>query len=485
MKNIKFKLFFTLLVGALFMTSCEEDRLELYPPFYPILESSISTEEDIRSFLNGSYNAMSSANIFGANALIHSDILSDNVFVSSTNDGYFVGINNLSITSTSNFGYLGLYSAILYTNVVLNYEQYLAPDAEITDLNYVAELQAEARIVRGLAHFYLLEFFSSTPTSGQYQEYGVPIVVTVFNPSDRFPRSTVAEVYEQVIADLEYGAANGPVTPANKGYLSRTAANLLLSRVYLTRGQAGDYEKAVQYADLVINNSPSAFGFVSATDYVNYFSSTTNSVSENQPETVWEINMTAGDNPGVNAALGAFYHRTGSHKSLLFRQSFVNSFDATDVRAGLFTTASVPNTDDPTGVWTNKWPRATDEGNFTINPKILRMSEAKLNKIEAQFKLGMTAEALNGLNEFAASRNSNPYETISLENILNERRKEFFGEGYRFFDLKRNNLGYTKDTNCSGSVCTVEAGSKYFVMPMPHNAEILLNPEMTQHPLWQ
>src|SRR5690606_6800105 len=130
--------------------------------------------------------------------------------------------------------------------------------------------------------------------------------VTVFNPSDRFPRSTVAEVYEQVIADLEYGAANGPVTPSNKGYLSRTAANLLLSRVYLTRGQAGDYEKAVQYADLVINNSPSAFGFVSATDYVNYFSSTTNSVSENQPETVWEINMTAGDNPGVNAALGAF-----------------------------------------------------------------------------------------------------------------------------------------------------------------------------------
>src|SRR5690606_7023620 len=97
-----------------------------------------------------------------------------------------VGINNLSISSTSNFGYLGLYSAILYTNVVLNYEQYLAADAEITDLDYVAELQAEARIIRGLAHFYLLEWFSSTPTSGQHQEYGVPIVLSVFNPSDRF-----------------------------------------------------------------------------------------------------------------------------------------------------------------------------------------------------------------------------------------------------------------------------------------------------------
>ena len=485
MKNIRIKIFLTAFATLSFLYSCEEERLDLIPPFEDILEDSIGNEEDLRTFLNGSYDALSSSTLFGANLLIHSDLMTDNTFVSSTNDGYFVGVNNLTITRETNFGYLGLYSAIRNANFVLNYEEFLAPDAEFTDPELVAQIQGEAKIVRGLSLFYLVELFSSTPTSGEYQEYGVPIITTAYNPDDRFPRSTVAEVYNQIISDLTAGASEAPATPENKGFLSQTAAKLLLSRVYLTRGQSGDYEKAIQYANEVINSSPSAFGFVSATDYETYFSSSDNGISENQPETVWEINMTAGDNPGVNSALGAFYHRTGSHKSLLFRQGFLDLFNGSDdVRAALFTTSGVPSTDDPTGVWTSKWPRSTGEGNFTINPKVLRMSEAKLNKIEAMFKLGQTAEALTELNAFAASRNANPYSSISLENILTERRKEFFAEGYRFFDLKRNNMGYTKSTNCTGSVCTVEAGSRYFVIPMPQNAEILLNPEMTQHPLW-
>jgi hypothetical protein len=491
MKNFRIKLFLAIFTGLLFLSSCEEDRLDLLPPFEDILEDSVDEVDDLRALLNGSYDQFSSATLFGASLLINSDIMSDNVFVSSTNDGYFVGVNNLTITQQTNFGYLSFYGAIRNANFVLNYEQLLAPGVSTADFDQeqVALLQAEAKIIRGLSLFYLVELYSSTPTSGQYQEYGVPVYTTIYNPSDRFPRSTVSEVYDQIISDLEAGATAGPAVPANKGFLSQTAAKLLLSRVYLTRGQSGDYQKAVDYANEVINNSPggnSGFGFVSADDYVNYFSSTDNDVSENQPETVWEINMTSGDNPGVNSALGAFYPRTGSHKSLLFRQEFADLFAGTnDVRGELLTNTGAPSTDDPKGYWTNKWPRSTAEGNFTINPKILRMSEAKLNKIEALYKLGQTAEALTLLNDFAATRDEDPYSSISIDTILLERRKEFFAEGYRFFDLKRNNMGYSKNTNCTGTVCTVEAGSKYFVIPMPLNDEILINPEMTQHPLWQ
>ena len=113
------------------------------------------------------------------------------------------------------------------------------------------------------------------------------------------------------------------------------------------------------------------------------------------------------------------------------------------------------------------------------------MSEAKLNRIEALYYLGQTGTALTELNEFAASRGGNQYTGADLKNdILTERRKEFFAEGQRFYDLKRNNLGYVKSTNCSGSVCEVPANSKYFVFPMPEITEMLLNPLMTQHPLW-
>src|SRR5690606_25589383 len=107
--------------------------------------------------------------------------------------------------------------------------------------------------------------------------------------------------------------------------------------------------------------------------------------------------------------------------------------------------------DDPTGVWTTKWPRNTSEGNFTMNVKVLRMSEAKLNRIEALYHLGQTSTALTELNQFAAARGATtPYTGADLlSDILTERRKEFFAEGQRFYDLKRNNMGYSKDTNCA------------------------------------
>ena len=100
-------------------------------------------------------------------------------------------------------------------------------------------------------------------------------------------------------------------------------------------------------------------------------------------------------------------------------------------------------------------------------------------------KSGQQGQAVALLNEFTASRGS----TITynegnvLQGILEEKKKEFIGEGHRFFDLKRNNLPINKGTNCGGARCDVDANDKIFVLPIPRTERDLV-PEIKQYPGW-
>ncbi|RRQ47202.1 RagB/SusD family nutrient uptake outer membrane protein [Chryseobacterium sp. SC28] len=477
-------IFFSILVGTLSIISCSENRLEESPVDQFPLESPLTSESDMLYLLNGVYDQYSTAAGFGTDILVFGDLISDNVFITSQNTDVAyrtTGFLNWS-PDVSDFGMLDdLYDGIVLANAVIN-DQSLAETPTV--LNY----KGEARIARAIGYFYAVSFYSPNPTAGVNQEYGVPLNVGIYNPDNNLPRASVAEVYDLIISDLT--SALSMMTsevPLNKGHLSPTAARLLLSRVYLTRGAAGDYQKALDYANQVINSAGSnTFDFVSKTNYVNYFTSSDIAISENQPETVWEINMTStpSENTSVNNSLSSFYASNGSKKRFLFTQNFYSSFPSTDVRRSLFTSSAVPTQDNPTGLWTRKYIRLTSEGNFTQNVKILRMSEAYLNKIEALNKLGNLTAALTELNSFATKRGGSTYTSASIENILTERRKEFFAEGQRFFDLKRNNLGFSKITNCYSSICDVPANSRLFIIPMPLR-EMNINPNMTQYPDWK
>lgn len=482
----KYKFILTAIFGtALIASACSDDRLiELPIDQFPI-ENAITSEQDMRSLLNGVYDQYSTAQGFGTDIVAFGDLISDNVFISAANSDVAyrtTGFLNWS-ADISDFAMLDeLYDGIILANTVINNNA--LPDSE-----NVRNYKGEAHIARAVGYYYAVSFYSPNPTSGMHQEYGVPLNLGAYDPNGQLPRATVAQVYDQIISDLTTGISlMTQENPKDKGYLSPTAARLLLSRVYLTRGQAGDYQKALDYANMVINSAGGAFDFVQRSAYVSYFTASDVTKSENQPETVWEINMngTNGENTGINNSLASFYESSGSKKRFLFTQTFYNSFPAGatgDIRRSLFNPAGAPAEDDPKGVWTRKYFRTTSEGPFAQNVKIFRMSEAKLNKIEALTKMGSTAEALTLLNEFATSRGGSTYTNASIENVLTERRKEFFAEGQRFFDLKRNNMGFARTSNCYSIVCEVPANDKLFVIPMPLR-EMNLNTNMTQYPGW-
>ncbi len=473
----------TILALAAFMvsfSSCSEDLLEQTPVDQMIYDGSntIKSEKDLKAALNGMYSEFAVADGLGADATIIGDLVSDNAFISQKNDGRYKITNAMTWTaSTTNTDfrlYNKMYDVVSMANLIIN--------SELPETDNVKGIKAQAYTARGLAFYYLATYYAANPTSGVNQEYGIAIHTGEYDPNAYYARKTVAETYAQIIADLENGITPYNEVTDNKGYLSATAARLMLAKAYLTRGAEGDYDKAIQFADDAINLSQNST-LISKDQLMDYFAGSTSATTKDQAETVFEINMSVVENPGVNRALGSFFDPNGKKGYLMFRDALVQSYQDGDARKALFSQENADRGDAPNGHFLLKNRQVIDGVSYTGNVRVLRLTEAKFIKWEAMAKSGKGAEALQQLNEFATERGGSTYTGDALTAILEEKRKEFVGEGQRFIDLKRNNLGFEKGTNITGYVSSVPADSKFFVFPIP-SSSINLNKLITQYPGW-
>lgn len=510
----KYILIISAALALINLNSCSDNELELLPPSADYAEN-INTEDKLQKMLNGSYYSIGSSSAFGSDLLVFGDILGDKIY-NTTSRALFIQTYEYNYNPNQNqFGFYGtLYQSIISSNIVIN--NTLVPESNATK-----RIKGEAKILRALAYFTLVNYYSPSPTSGVNQEYGVPLVLGDYDVLIQPARATVAEVYDQIIKDLTEGMSQTS-NPTKKVTLGADAAKLLLSRVYLTRRAEGDAQLALQYSTELINKATSSYvpndpvsdptnsranPFITSKDipaanYNNYFRGQDDSYSENHPETIWELDLNSLSNVvlgiGANGALPVYYSLgDNTRRSLLANKTFFDSFGSfVDVRRGgtaaspnngLFSNAAV-TPDTPQGLWVNKYPRGTKETatnpsliNFVRNIKILRYSEAYFNRIEALRLLGQEGLALTELNAFATSRKGLTYTngTDLLTNILTEKSKEFYGEGQRFLDLKRYNLPVNRPSNCT--TCELQATDKRFVLPLSQNA-INQNVNLKQYP---
>ncbi|AKD53896.1 RagB/SusD family nutrient uptake outer membrane protein [Spirosoma radiotolerans] len=131
-------------------------------------------------------------------------------------------------------------------NGVLQYGQTVdLPDA--TRKQYLAQ----AKFLRGFWYFYLVQTFGDVPLHTTF--------ITV--PSQADSRQPAAQVYEQIIKDLTEAAAdlpNQPTAPFLGKAATKSVAQLLLAKVYLTRGwlnnTAADFTQAAAICDAIIAN---------------------------------------------------------------------------------------------------------------------------------------------------------------------------------------------------------------------------------------
>ena len=316
------------------------------------------------------------------------------------------------------------------------------------------QLLGENYFLRAMAHFDLVRVFARPFTQGSDNP---GIIVRTSSAGQGGPRNTVGEVYAQIISDLEKGAELMN-SPRGKGFASQEAAWALLSRVYL---YMEENQKAVDYADMVINSSRLALE--STATYPDYFKNALHST-----ETIFCVEHTLQDDK-VSGAIGSMYlsdeglgwgeiYASLPLRNLMnkypedVRLSFIKPEYKTDADGEIVTDAQGK----PVVAERNGYPKyymtkfSYQDGAVTLSsPVYLRLAEVYLNRAEALAKLNRTDEALADVNTIRSraglegdalfsAGNMHGYTTV-LDVVLDERRIELFTEGHRTWDVFRNN----------------------------------------------
>jgi hypothetical protein len=131
---------------------------------------------------------------------------------------------------------------------------------------------------------------------------------------------------------------------------------------------------------------------------------------------------------------------------------------------------------------------AEDEEPKDINR--IRLAEAYFIAAESYAQDNKPGKARETINLLLATRGASPLpegmnKTELLEKILDEKQKEFVGEGLRFFDLKRLNkdiIRYKVDSESIDRTISTDDFRRVFPIPL---SEIKQNKEIEQNPGWE
>ena len=141
----------------------------------------------------------------------------------------------------------------------------------------------------------------------------------------------------------------------------------------------------------------------------------------------------------------------------------------------------------------NKYQPQQGENITDANIPLIRLSEAYLNAAEAAVQTGDNAKAVKYLNSIvqrANPENSVEGKTLTLENVLDERRKELVAEGHRMYDVIRNGMTVKRIDVKDSDINKTKHNTAYMeydwnfhkiLLPIPKK-EMDANPNMKQNP---
>ncbi|WP_266202377.1 RagB/SusD family nutrient uptake outer membrane protein [Pontibacter kalidii] len=491
------KYIYPAILSAVVLSGCTDD-LEVQPYDGLTIDQTTGTPEGLKAATIGNYNYIKDS-YYTRNFHMLAEYPSDNVALSgTTTDPLFYAYNYQHLTSmsiTGNF-FRKAYQAIYGTNVVIEKLQ----EGQSAELDQVL---GENYFLRAMVHFDLVNIFGRPYAQDGGASPGVMIRNNT-DINDLPPRSSVKEVYEFVIQDLEKAASLMGSTK-NSSFASKEVAQALLSRVYL---YMENNEKAIEYADLVINSG--RYTLLPTADLPNYFTY----ANETNRETIFAIKHTLQDDQ-TWGSLGSMYLNDGmGYGEMYASESYRNLIDKFegDKRREFIVPVYEKNADgsvkkgadgNPVLASRNGYQKyyitkySYQEGVVTLSsPVYLRLAEMYLNRAEANAKLGNNEAALEDVNLirrraglsgealFSAS-NMMGYTSV-LDVVLDERRLELAWEAQRKYDVFRNKR--TMVRNYPGT--HLPSGSNTQEIPYTHprvvyyipEQEIILNPKLEQNP---
>lgn len=516
--NLKTKTINTVARGCVFVlgislfTGCTEENVLDLEPYNQVSEdAAFSTPALIELSLTGMYNAAQRGDYvgqgrgypFGAASIQQGDNRGEDVV--NTQTFYQLTYTGTYDPSTLNnvFMWSDTYRLINRANIVIDGVTTAIANGVITQEtgdDYIGQ----AKFMRAIAHLELISHFARPyeHSAGSNDNPGIPYREIPFTTEANIEegiaqgRNTVDEVYTKIIADLNDAEATLATKAERGGTLGIVRATKEAAIAYKTRA----YLHMREWQN-VINEGEKILGEYALTDHPN-------DVFENgynNTESIFSMENTANNNPGVNAALGSQYNRRALVviSPIVWRNEY---WLPNDLRRGeelVSMRSGIPHT--------NKYK---DDVNYSDATPLMRYAEVLLNVAEAYARLGDLASALELLNEVrdrslpdgAASYSAFASQDELLRAIIGERRIEFVMEGKRWQDIHRLQFdtfvdydgipakvengyppaaAYTLGTPYTGpyGVEAIPYDDYRFLWPIPQQ-EMNNNPNIEQNPGW-
>jgi hypothetical protein len=432
----KYLLVYTLALG---LAACSK-FVDLEPISDATTENAYRTAADAEAALTGAYDVFQQEFYVWDN-INFSDVLSDNHYAGGDNPELFaVDLLNITPVNSRLFNnWSQLYMGVLRANMILQKVPAIN-DPKLDAGNRKEQILGEASFLRAYHYYQLVKAWG-----------GVPLVLEPATSADpaatNLARASEAEVYAQIIQDLEFALSRLPDTyseeaSVNKARATKGAVNALLAKVYAQKADR-DYNRVLEYCNAVIT-SPAGYHLIN-------FNFLFDGSHYNNEESIMEVQYTGGAeaNFGPQLLLPPSASGDSWRKFVTPSKNLVAAFDSENdlIRKNAsILMENVTWTDEYWAIgggqvpFAYKWKSANGWAS-TNRQYLLRLGDIILLKAEALNELGRTGEAATELNTIR-QRVTLPPTTATTQAdmrlaIEKERRLELVQEGQRWDDLRR------------------------------------------------
>ena len=411
---------------------------------------------------------------------VNADAQSDDAYAGGDNpanfqiDDYQLDATNSNVSRDWRY----LYATIGKCNSVIN-NVAAVTDPALTQ-GRKEEMIGEASFIRAFMYFQLVQLWGDVPLQLKEVKSISADQLDVIYPQIFPARAEKAEVYAQIILDLNTALAGAPNAATHKGFVTKGAVNAVLAKVYAVQK---DWTKTIQYCDAVIGG-----GYALLPSYDQLW----DNMHENSSESIFEINFNGGPTDGNWGT--KIFRGLDWKKFNLPSNDLVLAFDQEGDAIRKAATITYGNV---TGKWSDvHWPQTMYPFNGKVhnfqegsdeNNILIRLADILLLKAEALNEGGNTPGAADLVNQIRSRVNLAATTATSQGDmrlaIEKERRLELAFEGNRWFDLKRTDRAIpvmNAAVGVGGAPLGYSLTAQRLVFPIPQS-ELDKNTKLTQN----
>lgn len=489
--NLKYSFLLAGVTSTMLLVSCKKEFLDTNPTDQVAASSVLLSTDNAKTALNGIHRSMfiryNNQGEFGfGTVMINNEALGEDYVMHGVANGWWISFHRWIDHRNANSGncefpYRFFYRIIGNANVLINGVENISGGSQ-SDKN---NIRGQALAYRAWAYFNLVQLYGIRyDKSTQNNNPAVPLVLT--NTTEPQPRATVAEVYTQINKDLNDSETILTASRENKSNFNINVVRGLQARVALTQQ---DWGRAATKA----SQARTGFNLMSAAQQLEGYN------NWNNPEWIWGSSQIDDQTEFFTAYLAYISYNfnstniRGNPKRI--NSVLYNTMSANDVRRSLWRPAPTSSNvvTPPGGVrstFMNQKFKAKDFANSTGDIPYMRVAEMFLIEAEARARNNEESLSKDVFTIFMQNRvpgysRSTATGEAYITEIMNSRRVELWGEGFRFLDLKRLNLPLNRNganhNQALAVTMDIAAGSPDWQYAIPQS-EINANPKATQNP---